>query len=63
MARIKIKDLPRDRKIGKEELEKIMGGGGINPQPEPPAIYATYSPKTRIIPNLDANLIVVSYGG
>ena len=26
MARIKIKDLPRDRKISKEEMKKVMGG-------------------------------------
>jgi hypothetical protein len=26
MARIKIKDLPRDRKISKDELKKVMGG-------------------------------------
>ena len=26
MARIKIKDLPRDRKISKEKMRKIMGG-------------------------------------
>ena len=37
MARIKIKDLPRDKKITKEEMKKVMGG--FNPQPEPPGIF------------------------
>ena len=26
MARIKIKDLPKDKKVSKEELKKIFGG-------------------------------------
>ncbi len=26
MARIKIKDLPKDKKISKEEMNKIVGG-------------------------------------
>ncbi len=26
MARIKIKDLPKDMKVGKEEMRKIVGG-------------------------------------
>jgi hypothetical protein len=34
MARIKIKDLPKGKKISKEEMTKIIGG--FNPQPEPP---------------------------
>jgi hypothetical protein len=29
MARIKIKDLPKDMKITREEMKKICGGGGI----------------------------------
>jgi hypothetical protein len=37
MARIKIKDLPKEKKITKEEMKKIMGG--FNPQPEPPARF------------------------
>ena len=37
MARIKIKDLPRDKKISKEEMKKVMGG--FNPQPEPPGRF------------------------
>ncbi len=27
MAKIKIKDLPKDMKIGKEEMRKVSGGG------------------------------------
>jgi hypothetical protein len=34
MIRIKISDLPRDLKISKAELKKVIGG--FNPQPEPP---------------------------
>lgn len=30
MARIKIKDLPRDKKISKEEMKKIRGGGVLS---------------------------------
>lgn len=51
MARIKIKDLPKDRKVSKEELKKIKGGGvepspffsriAFDPQPEPPGINFT----------------------
>ena len=26
MARIKIKDLPKDRRISKEQMKKVMGG-------------------------------------
>jgi len=37
MIRIKIKDLPKDKKISKEELMKVIGG--FNPQPEPPGRY------------------------
>jgi hypothetical protein len=28
MARIKIKDLPKDMKISREEMKKVMGGSG-----------------------------------
>lgn len=31
MPRIKIKDLPRDVKISKEELKRVMGGYGFYP--------------------------------
>ena len=41
MARIKIKDLPKDRKISKVELRKVMGG--LNPQPEPPSPSGFYT--------------------
>ncbi|MCX6577443.1 MAG: hypothetical protein NTV82_13765 [Candidatus Aminicenantes bacterium] len=29
MARIKIKDLPKDMRISKEEIKKVRGGGGV----------------------------------
>jgi len=38
MARIKIKDLPRDRKISKEEMKKIHGGLA-DPRPTPIFFY------------------------
>ena len=59
MARIKIKDLPRDRKISKEEMKKIVAGG---------VTYVPYSPplaikKPAIQADADlANMIVVTYG-
>jgi hypothetical protein len=31
MARIKIKDLPKDQKVSKEEMKKIKGGVIVNP--------------------------------
>jgi len=34
MARIKIKDLPRDMKISKEVMRSVVGGEA-NPQPSP----------------------------
>ncbi len=37
MAKIKIKDIPKDQKISKEEMRKVLGG--FNPQPEPPARF------------------------
>ena len=41
MAKIKIADLPRDQKVGMDEMKTVMGGfdlqiRAINPQPEPP---------------------------
>ena len=30
MPRIKIKDLPRDKKISKEEMKRVMGGYSVN---------------------------------
>jgi hypothetical protein len=35
MARIKIKDLPRDRKIDKKEMKKITGGGIVIEEKNP----------------------------
>jgi hypothetical protein len=29
MARIKIKDLPKDMRISEEEIKKVKGGGGV----------------------------------
>jgi hypothetical protein len=40
MARIKIKDLPKDKKISKAEMKKVMGG--FNMQPEPPGRFLVY---------------------
>lgn len=34
MATVKIKDLPKDIKISREEMDAIRGG--LGPQPEPP---------------------------
>ena len=31
MPRIKIKDLPKDKKISKEEMKMVMGGIGYDP--------------------------------
>jgi hypothetical protein len=42
MARIKIKDLPKDKKISKAEMKKVMGGQEFNPQPEPPGRFYAY---------------------
>ena len=55
MARIKIKDLPKDSKVSKEEMKKVFGGLltqpsftsaktriSFDPQPEPPG-YGTYT--------------------
>jgi|YNPBryantNP2012_1023418.scaffolds.fasta_scaffold246433_1 hypothetical protein len=40
MKRIKIKDLPKDARITKEEMRRVMGG--FNPQPEPPGKLFEY---------------------
>ncbi len=46
MARIKIKDLPKDKKISREEMKKVLGG--FNPQPDPPGRSLSYGgPDTR----------------
>lgn len=45
MAKIKITDLPADKKISTEEMRKVMGG--FNPQPEPPA-YRSFNDRTSI---------------
>jgi hypothetical protein len=34
MVRIKIKDLPKDKKISKEEMRRVLGGIGTWPTPE-----------------------------
>jgi hypothetical protein len=33
MARIKIRDLPKDMRISKEEIKKVRGGGGVRVGP------------------------------
>jgi len=42
MVRIKIKDLPRDVKVGRDEMKKILGGGSVMigtwPTPEMPRV-------------------------
>jgi hypothetical protein len=48
MARIKIKDLPKDRKITKEEMKKVFGGyidipGSSLADPRPTPIFS-YQP-------------------
>jgi len=40
MARIKIKDLPKDKKISKEEMRKVTGG--TLPIPLPSIFNTTY---------------------
>lgn len=35
-TRIKIKDLPRDVKVSREEMKKVLGGIGTWPTPEIP---------------------------
>ena len=37
MARIKINDLPKDVKISKEEMKRVLGGIGTWPTPERPS--------------------------
>ena len=39
MARIQIKDLPKNMEITKAELESIRGGIGTWPTPERPSIW------------------------
>jgi len=34
--RIKIEDLPKDLKVSREEMRKILGGTEIRPSPESP---------------------------
>jgi len=38
--RIEIKDLPKDMKVSREEMRKIMGGIGTWPTPEKP-VYSS----------------------
>jgi len=40
MAKIKIRDLSKNRKIGKKEMKQLLGG--FNPQPEPPARFGSF---------------------
>jgi hypothetical protein len=45
MARIKIKDLPKEKKINKEEMKKVFGGiiGSSLADPRPTPIFS-YQP-------------------
>jgi hypothetical protein len=47
MPRIKIKDLPRDTKISKEEMKMVMGGYAYDPllQKTPPGGYLALKPE------------------
>ncbi|MGD8540123.1 MAG: hypothetical protein PVI66_15535 [Candidatus Aminicenantes bacterium] len=40
MPRIKIKDLPRDTKISKEEMKAVMGGYSYDPRVQKPSYLA-----------------------
>ena len=51
MAKIKIDDLPEDKKISKEEIKRVMGG--VVPGPLP---YPLYDPKSSIYLRGDYNL-------
>ena len=42
MARIKISDLPKDMKISKDEMKRVLGGGSTLPVPDMP--YFRYCP-------------------
>ena len=52
MAKIKIKDLPKDMKITREEMEALRGG--FQPQPEPPGLdrYVNSSRNRNLLSNL-----------
>lgn len=52
MARIKVKDIPKDQKISKDELKRIRGGGAF-------AKYdgITYLQGTTVIPKLEINTV------
>ncbi len=43
MARIKIKDLPKDMQISQQEMRSVLGGEA-NPQPSPRPIRPVYAP-------------------
>jgi len=42
MARIKIKDLPKDIQISQQEMKNVLGG--VNPIPSPRPIRPVYAP-------------------
>ena len=61
MVRIKITDLPRDKKITKQEMKKVMGG--FNPQPEPPGRLSRgsiYNP-SLLNPRINPGLLTWDY--
>lgn len=64
MVRIKIKDLPKDMKISKEEMKKITGGVAIFPASTKggdvtlafPDVCKTPAPPTSLIPTAMPNI-------
>ena len=61
MARIKIKDLPKDRKISKEEMRKVVGGafGGTSTYSFNPTLSPVASPFDEGYFNMSAPVTVV----
>ncbi len=53
MARIKIRDLPKDRKISREEMKKVFGGTiSINQPFSRTGYYLEGDPSPRVPPHL-----------
>ena len=55
MARVKIKDLPKDTKISKEEMRKVMGG--TLPIPLPRLSYLQSPPLQAQLVGVPLNLL------
>jgi bacteriocin-like protein len=62
MARIEIKDLPRDKKIDKKEMKKITGGG-IAIEDKNPKLYGgggIYNPSfSPLTPGANKGIIII----